>query len=167
MFKLLHNYTHFTCYQSNAQNSPSQSPTVCEPRTSRCSSWILKSRGTKDQIANTHSVQFSCSVMSNSLRPHRQQKARPLCPSPAPRVHSNSCPLSWWWHPTISSSVISFSSHLQSFPGLGSFPMSQFFISGSQNIGVSASTSVLPMNIQVWFPLGWTGGSPCSPRDSQ
>ena len=95
MFKLLHNYTHFTCYQSNAQNSPSQSPTVCEPRTSRCSSWILKSRGTKDQIANTHSVQFSCSVMSNSLRPHRQQKARPLCPSPAPRVHSNSCPLSW------------------------------------------------------------------------
>ena len=95
MFKLLHNYTHFTCYQSNAQNSPSQSSTVCEPRTFRCSSWILKSRGTKDQIANTHSVQFSCSVMSNSLRPHRQQKARPLCPSPAPRVHSNSCPLSW------------------------------------------------------------------------
>ena len=95
MFKLLHNYTQLTCQQSNAQNSPSQSPTVCEPRTSRCSSWILKSRGTKDQIANTHSVQFSCSVMSNSLRPHRQQKARPLCPSPAPRVHSNSCPLSW------------------------------------------------------------------------
>ena len=131
MFKLLHNSTHFTCYQSNAQNSPSQSSTVCEPRP-RCSSWIKKGRGTKDQIANIYSVQLSCSVMSDSSRTHRQQKARPFCPSPALKVYSNSCPLSRWWHPTISSSVIPFSSHRQSFPVLGSFPMSQFFTSGGQ-----------------------------------
>ena len=93
MFKLLHNSTHFTCYQSNAQNSPSQSSTVCEPRP-RCSSWIKKGRGTKDQIANIYSVQLSCSVMSDSSRTHRQQKARPFCPSPALKVYSNSCPLS-------------------------------------------------------------------------
>ena len=103
------------------------------------------------------SVQFSCSVMSDSLRPHGLQHARPPCPSPTPRVYSNSCPLSQWCHPTISSSVIPFSSHLQSCPASGSFPMSQFFASGGQSIGVSASTSVLPMNIQDWCPLGWTG----------
>ena len=113
------------------------------------------------------SVQFSCSVMSNSLlRPHGLQHARPPCPSPTPGVYSNSCPLSWWCHPTISSSVVPFSSHLQSFPTSGSFQMSQLFTTGGQNIGVSASTSVLPMNTQDWSPLGWTG-SPCSPRDSQ
>ena len=103
------------------------------------------------------SVQFSCSVMSNSLRPHRMWHARPPCPSPTPRVHSNSCPLSRWCHPTISSSVIPFSSYLQSFPASGAFQMSQFFTSGDQSVGVSASVWVLPMNIQDWFSLGWTG----------
>ena len=85
------------------------------------------------------------------------EHARPPCPSPIPGVYSNSCPLSWWCHPNISASVIPFSSHLQSFPASGSFPMSQFFTSGGQSIRVSTSTSVLPMNIQNWFPLGWTG----------
>ena len=98
--------------------------------------------------------------------PHGLQYARPPCPSPTPGVYSNSCLLSRWCHPTISSFVIPFSSHLQSFPSSGSFQMSQFFASGGQSIGVSASASDLPMNIQDWFPLGWTG-SPCSPRDSQ
>ena len=95
--------------------------------------------------------------MSNSLRPHELQHARLLCPSLSPRVCSNSFPLSWWCHPTISSPVSSFSSHLQSFPASGSLQMSQFFASGGQSIGVSASASVLPMNIQDWFPLGFTG----------
>ena len=99
------------------------------------------------------SVQFSCSVMSDSLWPHGLQHASLPCPSPTP--YSNSCPSSWWCHPTISSSVIPFSSCLQSFPASGSFPMSQFFASGGQTIGVSAS--VLPLNIRDWFPLGWTG----------
>ena len=85
------------------------------------------------------------------------QHARPPCPSPIPGAYSNSCPLSQWCHPTISSSVIPFSSRLQSFPASGSFLMSQFFASGSQSIGASASVSVLLMNIQDWFPLGWTG----------
>ena len=96
--------------------------------------------------------------MSGSLWPHGLQHARPPCPLPTPRVNSNSCPLSWRCHPAISSSVAPFSSCLQSSPGSGSFQMSQFFASGGQSIGVSASASVLPMNIQVWFPLGWTGG---------
>ena len=100
--------------------------------------------------------QFSRSVVSNSLPPHGLQHPRPPCPSPTPRVYSNSCPLSQWCHPTVSSSVFS-SSHLQSFPGSGSFLVSQFFASGGQIIEVSASTSVLLMNIQDWFPLGWTG----------
>ena len=103
------------------------------------------------------SVRFSCSVVSNSLWPHGLQHIRPPCPSPTPRVYSNSCPLSRWCHPTISSSVNPFSSHLQSFLALGSFQMSQFFASGGQSIRVSASASVLPMNIQDWFPLGWIG----------
>ena len=103
------------------------------------------------------SVHFSRSVVSNSLRPCGLQHTRPPYPSPTPEVYSNSCPLSQWCHPTISSSVIPFSSCLQSFPASGSFPMSQFFASGGQSIGVSASVSVLPMNIQDWFPLGWTG----------
>ena len=103
------------------------------------------------------SVQFSYSVVSNSLQPHGLQHARPSCPSPIPGVYSNSCPLSWWCHPTISSSVIPFSSCPQSFPASGSFQMSQFFASGGQSNGVSSSASVLPMNIQDWFPLGWTG----------
>ena len=105
----------------------------------------------------TSSVQFSRSVLSDSLQPHGLQHARPPCPSPTPRVYSNSCPLSWWCHPTISSSVIPFSSCLQSFPASGSFQMSQLFTSGGESIGVSASTSVLPMNTQDYSPLGWTG----------
>ena len=100
-------------------------------------------------------TQFSRSVVSNSLRPHGLQHTSPPCPSPTPGVYSNSCPLSWWCHPTISSSVVPFS-HLQSFPASGSFQMSQFFESGGQSIGVSASASVLPRNIQDWFPLEWT-----------
>ena len=103
------------------------------------------------------SVQFSCSVVSDSLRPPGLQHSRLPCPSPTPRVYSSSCPLSQWCHPTISSSAIPFSSCLQSFPASGSFPMSQFFASGGQSIGVSASAAVLPMNIQDWFSLGWTG----------
>ena len=103
------------------------------------------------------SVQFSRSVMSDSLRPHEPQHARPPCPSPAPGVHTNPCPLSQWCHPTISSSVIPFSSCPQSLPASGSFQMSQLFASGGQSIGVSVSTSVLPMNTQDSSPLGWTG----------
>ena len=102
-------------------------------------------------------VQFSCSVVSNSLRPHGLQYARLPCPSPTPGAYSNSCPLSQWCHPTISSSFIPFSFHLQSFPVSGSFPKSQFFAPCGQSIGISASASVLPMNILDWFPLGWTG----------
>ena len=106
---------------------------------------------------NVSSVQFSCSVVSNSLWPHESQHAKPPCPSSTPRVHSNSCPSSQWCHPAISSSVIPFSSCPQSLPASGSFPMSQFFTWGGQSIGVSASASVLPMNIQDWSLLGWTG----------
>ena len=104
-------------------------------------------------------IQFSCSVMSDSLRPYGLQHARLPCPSPTLRVYSNSSPLSRWCHPTISSSVILFSSCLQSFPASGSFPMSQLFASGGQGIrpSASASASVLPMNIEDWFLLGWTG----------
>ena len=110
--------------------------------------------------------QFSHSVVTNSLRPHGRQHARLPWPSLTHGACSNSWPLSRWCHPTISSSVISFPSHLQSFPASGSFPVTQFFTSGGQSIGISASTSVLTMNIQDWFPLGLTG-SPCSPRNSQ
>ena len=111
------------------------------------------------------SVQFSCSVMSSSLWPHGLQHARIPCPSPTPSAYSNSCPSSWWCQPTISSSVVPFSSHLQSFPVSGSFQTNQFFASGGQSI--RASASFLPMNIQDWFPLGWTGWISLSPRDSQ
>ena len=103
------------------------------------------------------SVQFSHSVMSDSLRPHELQHARPPCPSPTPGVHPNPCPLSRWCHPSISSSVVLFFSCLQSCPASGSIQMSQLFASGGQSIRVSASTSVLPMNTQDWSPLGWTG----------
>ena len=103
------------------------------------------------------SLQFSHSVMSDSLQLHEPQHTRPPCPSPTPGVYPNSCPLSRWCHSTISSSVVPFSSCPQSFPASGSFQMSQVFSSGGQNIGVSTSTSVLPMNTQDWFPLGWTG----------
>ena len=103
------------------------------------------------------SVQFSRSVVSDSLRPNGLQHARSHCPSLTPGACSNSCPSSQWCHPIISSSVVPFSSCLQSFPAWGSFQMSQFFASGGQSIGVSSSTSVLPMNTQDWYPLGWTG----------
>ena len=113
------------------------------------------------------SIQFSRSVMSNSLQLHELQHTRIPCPSPTPGACSNTCPSSRWCHPAISTSVITFSSCLQSLPASGSLPMSQFFTSGGQSIGASASASVLPMNIQDWFPSGLTGLSPCSPRDSQ
>ena len=103
------------------------------------------------------SVQFSHSVVSDSLRPHGLQHTRPPCPSPTRRVYSNSCSLSRCCHSTISSSAIPVSFCLQSFPASGSFPMSQFFPSGGQSIGASALASVLPLNIQDWFPLGWIG----------
>ena len=101
------------------------------------------------------SVQLSRSVMSDSLRPHESQHARPPCPSPTPGVYPNSCPSSWWCHPAISSSVIPFYSCPQTLPAWGSFPMSQLFAWGGQSIGVSASASALPMNTQDWSPLWW------------
>ena len=118
----------------------------------------------KDQLAvfiltqNCHiSIQFSRSVVSNSLRLHELQHARPPCPSPTPGVHPNSCPSSPWFQPAITSSVVPISSFPQSLPASGSFPMSQIFSWSGQSIGVSASASVLPMNTQDWSPLGWTG----------
>ena len=108
--------------------------------------------------SSTFFSQFSSVTQScPTLRPHEPQHARPPCPSPTARVHPNSCPLSRWCHPTISSSFVPFSTYLPSFPTSGTFQISQFFTSGGQSIGVSASTSVLPKNIQDWFPLGWTG----------
>ena len=102
-------------------------------------------------------VQFSRSVVSDSLQPHELWHTRPPCPSPTPRVHPDPCPSSQWCHPTISSSVIPFSSCPQFFPALGSFPIKQLFTCGGQSIGVSALASVLPVNTQDWCPLGWTG----------
>ena len=119
-------------------------------------SWIYPLLYLKKQILAC-SVQFSHSVISDSLRPHEPQHTRPPCPSPTPGVYSNSCPLTQWCPPTISSSVVPFSSCPQSFPASGSFQTSQLFASGGQKSGVSASTSVLPMNKQNRFPLGWTG----------
>ena len=118
-------------------------------------------QGSKDTDSGSNGanslVQLSCSVVSDSLWPHGLQHARLPYPSPIPGACSNLRPLSRWCHPTISSSVVPFSSRLQSVPALGSFPVRQFFASGSQSIGVVASASILPMNIQDWFPLGWTG----------
>ena len=119
--------------------------------------WMHKKMWSILYITMEYSVQFSCSVMSNSLRPHELQYARPPCPSPTPGVYPNSCPLSRWCHPTISSSVIPFSSCPQSLPASGSFPISQLFAWGGQSIGASASASVLPMNTQNWSPSEWTG----------
>ena len=111
-----------------------------------------------DAIPNAnHSVQFSCPVVSDSLRPHESQHARPPCPSPTPGVHSNLHPLSWWCHPAISSSVVPFSYCPQSLPASESFPMNQHFAWGGQNIGVSTLASFLPKNTQDWSPLEWTG----------
>ena len=114
-----------------------------------------------------HFTQFSCSVVSNSLWPHEPQHARHPCPSPIPGVYPISCPLSPWRHPTISSSVVPFSSCPQSFPTSGSFLMSPLFASGGQSTGVSASASVLLMNTQDWSPLGWTGWVSLHPGESQ
>ena len=119
--------------------------------------WIEWKREGINNSMIINSVQFSCSVGSDSLRPHELQDARPPCPLPTPGVHPDSCPLSRWCHTTILSSVLPFSSCPQSFPVSGSFQMSQPFTSGGQSIGVSALTSVLPMNTQELSRLGWTG----------
>ena len=113
----------------------------------------------KEEPGGLHSssLQFGRSAMSNSIQPHRLQHARFPCSSPTPRTCSNSCPSGQWCHPTISFSVIPYSSCLQSFPASGSVQMSKLFTSGGQSIGISALALVLPMNIQDWFPLGWTG----------
>ena len=119
---------------------------------------VLKTNiNTERILCQFSSVQFSCSVVSDSLRPHELQHARPPCPSRTPGVHPNSCPLSWWCQPAISSSVVPFSSCPQSFPASESFLMSQLFAWGGQSIGVSALSSVLPMNTQHWSPLEWIG----------
>ena len=120
-------------------------------------SWLIVKTKVLTPESTYSSVQFSCSVMSDSLRPHEPQHARPPCLSPTPGVHPDSSPLSRWCHPTISPSVVPFSSFPQSFPTSGSFQMSQLFTWGGQGTGVSASTSVLPMNTQDWSPLGCTG----------
>ena len=121
-------------------------------------SWNKLDRNNKTNIVCLHvSVQFSCSFVSDSLRSHESQHARLPCPSPTPGVHSNSCPLSQWCYPAISSSVVPFSSCSQSLPASVSFPVSQLFAWGGQSIGVSALASVLPMNTQDWSPLGCTG----------
>ena len=139
-----------------------------------CNPWNCKESDKSKQLNNNRCIlnwkpssfrhnhqirsdQISRSVVSDSLRPHELQHARPPCPSPTPRVYTNSCPSCRWCHITISSSVIPVFSHLQCFAATGSFQMSQLFASGGQSIGVSASTSVLPMSIQDWFPLGWMG----------
>ena len=127
-----------------------------EIRTLVWQSWKKKKKASF-HLEMLSTVQFSRSVVSDSLRPPGLQHARLPCPLPTPGACSNSYPLSWWCHSNTSSSVIPFSSCLQSFPASGSFQMSQFFISGGQSIGVLASESVLPKNIQDWFPLGWTG----------
>ena len=114
-------------------------------------------------LNSVSSIAQSCPT----LQPHGLQHTRPPCPSPTPRVHPNSRPLGWWCQTNISSSVVPFSSCLQPFPASGYFQMSQLFTSGGQSTGVSASTSVLPMNTQNWFPLAWTATFPCSPRDSR
>ena len=123
----------------------------------KLNNWQKMTKPIGSEVEFKSRFQFSGSVMSDSLWSHGLQDARPPCPSPTPRVYSNSCPSSQWCHPAISSSVIPFSSCLQSFPASGSFPMSQFFATGSLTIGVSASASVLPKEIQDWVPLGWTG----------
>ena len=118
--------------------------------------WILQCQSALP-FSPLSSVQFSCSVVSDSLRPHELQHTRPPCPSPSPRVHSDSCPLSWWCHPAISPSVVPFSSCPQSLPASETFPMSQLFVWGAQSTGVSALASFLPKNTQGWPPLEWTG----------
>ena len=133
----------------------------------KSSPWVPHGEGCPSCPPGLGTQFSSVSVVSNSLWPHGLQHTRPPCPSPTPGAYSNSCPPSQWCHPTISSSVVRFSSHLQSFPASGSFPKSQFFALDGQSTGVSASASVLPMNIHDWFSSEWTNWSSCSPRDSQ
>ena len=135
------------------------------PSQARLLEWVDIS-SPRDVTIQFSSVQFSCSVVSDFLRPHKSQHTRPPCPSPTPGVHSNSCPPSRWCHPAISSSVVPFSSCPQSLPASESFPMSQLFTWGGQSTGVSALASFLPMNTQDWSLYGLVG-SPCSPWDSQ
>ena len=151
------------CMLSHSVVSSSATPTDCSPPGSSCPrdfpgkktlEWVAISFFTTWIFS---SVDFSHSGMSDSLWPHGLQHARPPCPSPTPRAYPNSCPSSWWCHPTISFSVIPLSFCLQSFPASGSRQMSQFFAWGGQSIGVSASASVLPVTTQDWSPLGWTG----------
>ena len=118
-------------------------------------------------IVSSYAIQFSRSVVSDSLRPHESQHTRPPCPSTTPRVYSNSCPSSQWCHPAISSSVVPFSCCPQSLPASGPFPVNQLFAWGGQSTGVSALASVLPMNTQDWSPLGWTGWISLQSKDSQ
>ena len=127
------------------------------PHFPACLSGLLPLKDREISLLAAGSVQFSHSVVSDSLRPHELQHARPPCPSPTPGVYPNSCPLSQWCHPTISSSVVPFSSCIQPFPASWSFQMNQFFTSGGKSIGVSASISVLRMNTQDWSPSEWTG----------
>ena len=141
--------------------SPSPSHSESVPTSAKCTKTLCDAV----RCSVAQSCPTVCDPMGWSMPAH--QAARPPCPWPTPGVYSNSSPLGQWCHPTISSSVVPFSSRLQSFPASESFQVSQFFTSGGQNIGVSASAAVLSMNIQDWFPLGWTVGSPCCPRDSQ
>ena len=148
--------------RSSAAKSLQSCPTLCEPIDGSPpdfpSPGILQAR-TLEWVAISFSSQFSSVAQScPTLQPHESQHTRPPCPPPTPGVYSNPCPSSQWCHSAISSSVIPFSFHLQSFPVSWSFPMSQLFAWGSQSIGVSASTPVHPMNTQDWSPLGWTGG---------
>ena len=132
-----------------------QDDSPCASVISKCMLWV-RGLGPVPEFWDI-SVQFSHSVRSNSLYPHGQQHARLLCPSPAPRAYTNSCPSSWWCHSTTSSSVVLFSSCLEYFPASGSFAMGQSFASGGQSIRISVSASVIPINIQDWFSLGLTG----------
>ena len=142
-------------FQWECRNSYSLKPLVLMVKRSQVKQVVRHSR--THSILSFSSVLVSNLVVPDFLWPHWLQHTRLACPSPTPRVCSNSCPLSRWCHPTISCSAFPFSSCLQSFPASGSFPMSHFFASGGQSIGVWASASVLPMNIQYWFPLGLTG----------
>ena len=141
-----------TYRQEHGKNLYLGGPSQCPPGFQ-----IHATKQIKKVFLEDSSVQFNCSVVSDSLQPHELQNARLPCPSPTTGVHPNSCSFSRWCHLTISSSVVPFSSCLQSFPASGSFPMSQLFASGGQSIGVSASTSVPPMKTQDWSPLAWTG----------
>ena len=140
----INNYAQSSFWKLNVIYSPNSNVTICIfPNISQSVSQSVS--------------EFSCSVVSDSLRPHESQHAMPPCPSPTPGVYSNSCPSSQWCHAAISSSVVPFPSCPQSLPASGSFPMSQLFAWSGQSIGVSASASVLPMNTQDWSPSGWTG----------